>query len=129
MKLILEADRIIAEATDEYTGPQSWMEAPASYVAGSFRLPGTEPEFPRLSSLDMLDLFTEAEQLAVVEATLVSAPVKLWYDRLLAAEYITYADPRTDAGLQALVEAGLLTAERNAQIAAAMQAQAGALTL
>ena len=86
--------------------------------------PEPEPEPPqpkRLTSLEFLDLFTEAEQLAVATAAMQSAQVKLWYDRTLAANFITLADPRTEAGLTALVGAGLLTAERKAAIVEAMQ--------
>lgn len=74
----------------------------------------------QFTSLEFLDLFTESEQLAVATAAMQSAQVKLWYDRTLAAMSITLADPRTEAGLEALVTAGLLTAERKAEIAGAM---------
>ena len=74
----------------------------------------------RLTSLEFLDLFTESEQLAIATAAMQSAQVKLWYDRMLAAMFITLADPRTEAGLTALVTAGLLTAERKTEIVAAM---------
>lgn len=43
MKLIMQADRLIAEATDDYTGPMDWIDAPEGYVPGSFRLPGDAP--------------------------------------------------------------------------------------
>src|SRR5690606_35624173 len=46
------------------------------------------PQYPRFSALEMLDLFTEAEQLAVVSATMSVPAVKLWYDRLIAATYV-----------------------------------------
>ena len=82
-------------------------------------LPPAPPK--QFTSLEFLDLFTEAEQLAIVAATNASAQVKLWYDRMLAANFITLADPRTEAGLTALVQAGLLTAERKAEIVGAMQ--------
>ena len=78
------------------------------------------PEYRKLTSLEFLDLFTEAEQLAIATAAMQSAQVKLWYDRTIAAMFITLADPRTEAGLNALVTAGLLTAERKAEIVAAM---------
>lgn len=74
----------------------------------------------RLAPLDFLNLFTEAEQIGVVAATLSSAAVKLWYDRMLAASYITVEDPRVSAGLQALVDAGLLSSERMIQVIAEM---------
>lgn len=78
------------------------------------------PQYPKFTALEMLDLFTEPEQLAVVNATMTNAAVKLWYDRMIAATFVTYEDPRTEGGLQALVDAGLLTAERKAKIVAAM---------
>lgn len=75
---------------------------------------------PRFVPLEFLNLFTEAEQLAVVQASLSNAAVKLWYDRVLAATYITLDDPRVEAGLDALVGAGLLTPERKLAVLAAM---------
>lgn len=51
---------------------------------------------------------------------MTNATVKLWYDKMLAAGFVTRADPRTEAGLSALVSAGLLTAERKAAIVEAM---------
>lgn len=74
----------------------------------------------QLVPLDFLDLFSEAEQLSVAQAAMASALVKLWYDRTLAATYITREDPRVEAGLQALVDAGLLTEQRKASVLAAM---------
>lgn len=78
---------------------------------------------PRFVPLEFLDLFTEAEQLAVVQATLSNAAVKLWYDRVLAATYITLDDPRVETGLAALTAAGLLSEERKLAVLAAMEAE------
>lgn len=96
----------------------AWVDMP-------YQAPPPAPEsapLPALeyTSLEYLDLFTEAEQLAVVSATMVNAQVKLWYDKMLAASSITIADPRTAEGLDALVSAGLLTAERKNVIVATM---------
>jgi len=79
------------------------------------------PAYPTFTPLELLELFTEDEQLAVVSATMSSPAIKLWYDKLLAAGFITYEDPRTEAGLQALVDNGLLAPERKAAIVAVMQ--------
>ena len=76
---------------------------------------------PTFTALQFLDLFTEDEQLAVASAAMQSPQVKLWYDRLLAASFITIEDPRTEAELQALVGAGLLTQERKDEIVEAMR--------
>lgn len=94
-------------------------EIPARFFAGY--TPNPEPKMLHFTSLEYLELFTEAEQLAVVEATMVSAPIKLWYDKLLAASFVTRADPRTEQGLDTLVSAGLLTEQRKAEILDAMQ--------
>ena len=119
---------------DQYTQALAGMQAGKIVsIEGGFALvdppepeepeaPEPEPPgYPQFSALEMLDLFTENEQLAVVQATMTSAAVKLWYDRMIAADYVTYEDPRTEAGLQALLDAGLLTAQRKSEIVAAMQ--------
>lgn len=80
------------------------------------------PAERRFKSLEFLDLFTEAEQLAIVQASMQSAPIKLWYDRALAASFVTIADPRVSSGLTALVAANLLTEQRKGEIVAAMSA-------
>lgn len=83
--------------------------------------PPSDPAPPKqFTSLEYLDLFTEAEQLAVVTATMAVPQVKLWYDKMLAAGFITTADPRTEGGLAALVGAGLLTETRKVEILAVM---------
>lgn len=83
------------------------------------RAPSPAPP-KQFTSLEFLDLFTDAEQLAVVSAAMASAQVKLWYDRMLAASFVSLSDPRTSAGLQALVSAGLLTQVRRNAIVATM---------
>lgn len=77
-----------------------------------------EPYVPRtqFTSLEFLDRFTEEEQLTVVQATMQSAAVKLWYDRLLAASFVDLEDPRTEAGIDALISAGLIAADRKAAL-------------
>ncbi len=80
------------------------------------------PSQRRLTALEFLDLFEEAEQLAIVEASMQSAPIKLCYDRTLAASFVTIVDARVSAGLTALVSAGLLTEQRKGEIVAAMSA-------
>lgn len=79
-----------------------------------------KPALPQFTSLAFMDLFTEAEQLALAGAALQSPQVKLWYDRLLAASFITLDDPRTEAGLTALVQLELITEQRKQEIIEAM---------
>ena len=77
--------------------------------------------FKRFYGNEKLDLFTQAEQLAVVEATMTDPMVKLMYNRLLGATHLTYEDAETEQGLQLLVDKGLLTIERKAEIVSVMQ--------
>lgn len=77
--------------------------------------------YPTFAGNAKLDLFTHSEQLAIVEATLSDPQVKLMYDRLLNAAYVTYEDPETEYGLQLLLDKGLITQDRKVAIVAAMQ--------
>lgn len=70
---------------------------------------------------DKLDLFTKPEQIAVVSAAISDPLVKLMYDRLLGASYLTYEDPEMEGGLQLLVDKMLITSERKAEIVIKMQ--------
>ena len=81
-----------------------------------------EPQFPRFVGNDKLDLFTQAEQLAVVTATRSDPLVKLMYDRMIGSAYMSYEDPETEVGLSLLVGKGLLTPERKGEIVSLMQA-------
>lgn len=76
----------------------------------------------RLSVLDFIARFTQEEQLAVTAASLESAEVRNWYDKLIAAQYVDLNDPRLAAGLAALVAYGLLTQQRVDEV---MSIQAG----
>jgi hypothetical protein len=69
-----------------------------------------------IAPLDFMERFTDAEQLAVAGATMINAQVKLWYDKMLAAKNINFDDPRTVAGMNALVASGIITAARSAAI-------------
>lgn len=104
---------------DVVSGEEAVIEV-SEEEAGTFATP---PSAPRFVPLDFLNLFTEAEQLAVVQAGLANAAVKLWYDKALAATFITRDDPQVEGGLQALVDAGLLTEQRKAAVLAAMEAE------
>lgn len=73
-----------------------------------------------MSSLDFLRLF-EPERRAIKQAAMQDVDIGIWYDDTVAAQFVTYSDPRVEQGLAALVDAGLLTAERKAEIVARMQ--------
>lgn len=95
-----------------------------TYDGGEFSPPIVAPEpveYPRFTALEMLSLFTETERRTVVQASMSDVDVKMWYDMMIAANYTTYEDPRTESGLQALVDAELLTPQRKAEIVATMR--------
>ncbi len=94
--------------------PAEWAQLGDMEVA-----PFVAPIEPRrMTSLEFLDLFTEAEQLAVVTASMHSPQVNLWWTKLTMATFVDFGDPRLAGGLQALVVAGLLTAERAQEVLA-----------
>lgn len=75
-----------------------------------------EPAEPRLVfSLDFLDRFSEQTQLKIVTEAMRIPSIRLWYDRLLAAQQVDLNSPRLRAGLEAMRQAGLLTTEEIAQ--------------
>ena len=75
-----------------------------------------EPAEPRLVySLDFLDRFSEQTQLKIVTEAMRIPAIRLWYDRLLAAQQVDLNSPRLRAGLEAMRQAGLLTTEEIAQ--------------
>lgn len=113
-EVVVENGQMVLRDPPPKEEPQPEPEAPED--------PAT-PAYPVFTPLELLELFAEDEQLAIVSATMSNAAVKLWYDKLLAASFITYEDLRVEEGLQALVDNGLLTPERKAEIVAAMQPQ------
>ena len=80
--------------------------------------PDAPPPQCQFSFLEFMNLFTAAEQLVLVEASLTFPAIKLWYDMAMGAAYIDLNDPRTGTGLQALVDFNLISAERMASVMA-----------
>ena len=71
-----------------------------------------------MSPLAFFARFTDAETSALHQAALGNAAVLGYLLSAAAAQVIDLADPRTKAGLDALVAAGLLTADRETAILA-----------
>jgi hypothetical protein len=69
-----------------------------------------------VTPLQYTERFTEAEQIAVVTAAMSNAQLRLWYDKLMAAQEVVFTDSRLVGGLDALVAAGLITADRKAEL-------------
>lgn len=69
-----------------------------------------------MTSLAFIELFTPEEQLAVVTAAMQSPDLRLWYDKLMAADQVVFDDPRLLEGMGAMVSAGLITQARHDEI-------------
>jgi hypothetical protein len=73
------------------------------------RTTGTAREF--------MDLFTPTEKLAIVNLSMSNAEIKLWYDEALAGD-VWLGHANVTSGLLAMQGAGVITAERAAEILA-----------
>ena len=71
---------------------------------------------PRWTPLQFIERFTEAEQIAIVTAAQSSPALRLWYDKAMASQEVVSDDPRTVAGMDALVAAGLISEARKAEV-------------
>lgn len=71
-----------------------------------------------ISSLDFMERFTQAERSAIRRASRQNDALEDWLDLLRAAQTVDITDPRTIAGVQAMVSAGLLTQSRADEVLA-----------
>lgn len=119
---------IVGDSQQQVGGerPEGWVvmneqrpeEDSVAQADGTWTTPA--PIYPQISSLDFLRLF-DPERRAIKQAAMQDVDIGIWYDDTVAAQFVTYSDPRVEQGLAALVDAGLLTAERKAEIVARMQ--------
>lgn len=79
-------------------------------------------DYQHFAPLDFLALFAP-ERRAIKAAAMVDVDIGIWYDDTVAARYVSFSDPRTQHGLTALIQAGLLTQERHDQIVATLTAE------
>lgn len=77
----------------------------------------TKTDVP-ITKLKFLDRITAQEYAAFKQAAAVSAEIGYFWQKLMVAEDIVLSDPRLIAGLNALEQAGVLTAGRAAEILA-----------
>lgn len=129
MKLIIQQGRVVATATDDYTGPEEFIAAPAdfdisrlgdyAYADGALVLrAGT-----RITRLAFRNRFTQAEKVALEIAALdnpaapmaqrqQAAALRATLSDTAAAVYIDLGRLDTRAGVQMLEAAGLLASGR-----------------
>ena len=133
MKLIIQNNRIAATATDDYTGPDVFIDAPADFDVtrlSEYRygdgvlvlVPDT-----RVTRLAFRNRFTQAEKVSLELAALddptapmaqrqLSATIRANMADTAAATFIDLGDPDTRAGVQMLEAGGLLAAGRALEI-------------
>ena len=70
------------------------------------------PVSKRMTTLEFMELFTDAEWVGVLDAARVSAQVELFVMKMTQAEFMDLNYQGTIDGINSLVSAGLLTAER-----------------
>ena len=133
MKLIIQNNRISATATDAYTGPDFFIEAPADFdIArmGDYRYEdGVLVLAPdtRVTRLAFRNRFTQAEKVALELAALddptapmaqrqQAAALRATLSDTAAATFIDLLRAETRAGVQMLEAAGLLAAGRALEI-------------
>ena len=76
------------------------------------------PVVTQFSSKTFFDRFTDIEKADIVAATLVSIPLKIFYDTMWGADYVDVVDLETIAGVDALIAATLLDASRKDEVLA-----------
>lgn len=74
------------------------------------------PVDKRMSTLEFMELFTEAELIGILDAAKVSTQVQLFVMKMEQAEFMDLNYQPTINGVNGLASAGLLTTERAAEI-------------
>lgn len=98
-----------------------WMEdnfAPNLYRQLPDPEPMPEPTKRILTKLEAMDRFTDEELEDIYSAAKVNVSVEVWLEKFKQAQDTNLDDPRFIAGLGKLVTAGLLAANRPAEILA-----------
>lgn len=133
MKLIIQNNRIVATATDDYEGPELYITAPADFDMarmGDYVYDGTSLSLPpdtRITRLAFRNRFTQAEKVMLELAALddptapmaqrqQAAAIRVYLADVAASTFVDLARADTRAGVQALEAAGLLAPGRALQI-------------
>ena len=133
MKLIIQNNRIAATATDEYTGPDEYIDAPADFDVtrlGEYRYDdgvlSLQPD-TKITRLAFRNRFTAAEKVALEMASLdnpagtmeqrqQAAAIRVYLADVATSTFIDLAAQDTRAGVLALEAGGLLTEGRALEI-------------
>ncbi len=137
MKLIIQNTRIAATATDDYTGPDTFIDAPADfdisrlaeyvYADGALTLPPPPEPNHHITRLAFRNRFTTAEKVALeiaglddpaapMAARVQAAALRANQADLAAATFVDLDRPDTRVGVEMLETAGLLAEGRALEI-------------
>lgn len=133
MKLIIQDTRVVATATDDYDGPEMFVEAPADFDQtrmGDYVHDGTSLSLPsdtRITRLAFRSRFAQAEKVMLELAALddptapmaqrqQAAAIRVHLADVAASAFVDLARADTRAGVQSLEAAGLLAPGRALQI-------------
>lgn len=133
MKLIIQNTRIVATATDDYDGPEAFMQAPADFDVtrmGDYVHDGTSLSLPsdtRITRLAFRNRFTQSEKVMLELAGLddptapmpqrqQAAAIRVHLADVAASTFVDLGRADTRAGVQSLEAAGLLAPGRALQI-------------
>lgn len=133
MKLLIQNTRIVATATDDYDGPEAFMQAPADFDVtrmGDYVHDGTSLSLPsdtRITRLAFRNRFTQPEKVMLELAGLddptapmaqrqQAAAIRVHLADVAASAFVELARADTRAGVQSLEAAGLLAPGRALQI-------------
>lgn len=133
MKLIIQNTRIVATATDDYDGPEAFMQAPADFDVtrmGDYVHDGTSLSLPsdtRITRLAFRKRFAQPEKVMLELAALddpaapmaqrqQAAAIRVYLADVAASTFVDLARADTRAGVQALEAVGLLAPGRALQI-------------
>ena len=93
-----------------------WLGESDDHKIETYVAPPKEPRV-RGTAREFMDIFTKDEKIAIVNLTMSDPAIKLWYDEALAGE-VWLNHPDVTLGLGAMQLAGVVTAERAAEILA-----------
>jgi hypothetical protein len=108
----------------DYYTPIADPPGPDWYYDGSAWVQYPPPPPPPLTRLGFMSRFTDAELIGIEVARMTApdvtqrATLTVLKESWMAATEVDVTDPRTQQGVGLLVQAGLLTAERAAQVLA-----------
>ena len=133
MKLLIQNTRIAATATDDYTGPEQYITAPADFDMArmaDYRYDGEALSLApdtRITRLAFRNRFSQAEKVMLELAGLddpaapmpqrqQAAAIRVHLADVAASTFVDLGRADTRAGVQALEAGGLLAAGRALQI-------------